>query len=579
MITALQPTETRKSAAGTEPAGREHSAPSFSDLVASIEAAKDLPDQKRRHWACSVRQVAKWLDRPCAVIPARWPAVRFSVGQLHHARLGVTSKTLSNHRSNLKAALRWFGKEEGPQRGARLTPEWTRFVATLERSARQRLSSLVRYCSARRVEPALVNDVTFADYWRYRAETTGLATHNTMKRFVVRAWNDCAAKMAEWSLERLAEPPLKAFEPAWEKFPAGLRKDIENYLERLAKPHRSLSGKRIAPCKTITLEVCRAKLVAMARMAVTKLGTPIESLTSLGALLHPDLAEKVIDRYWQNNGEEPKTATINFGKMLLRMARETGCLDQAAIERLDDMRAALEDHRRQGLTPKNDALVRQVLTEGVWKEVLSLPKALMRQAGLARDHAPTKAAVLAQHAVAIAIETFAPVRLRNLMGIELGQNLSKPGGIETPYWLVFPNYDVKNRVDLNFKFDQQLTDLIDEYIHDFRPTLLRGSNSNLLFPGKGRELKNGMQFSKQLTQRIQKAVGLRITVHQFRHAAAAFYLKHKPGDYETVRRLLGHKDIQTTVRFYCGLETIAATEQFGKIIRQKINFDEEGEPQ
>ena len=70
-----------------------------------------------------------------------------------------------------------------------------------------------------------------------------------------------------------------------------------------------------------------------------------------------------------------------------------------------------------------------------------------------------------------------------------------------------------------------------------------------------------------------EAVGLRITVHQFRHAAAAIYLKHRPGDYETVRRLLGHRDIQTTIRFYCGLQTTQATEQFGKLIRQHIKFD------
>jgi integrase len=66
-----------------------------------------------------------------------------------------------------------------------------------------------------------------------------------------------------------------------------------------------------------------------------------------------------------------------------------------------------------------------------------------------------------------------------------------------------------------------------------------------------------------------------MTVHQFRHAAAAVYLKHYPGDYETVRRLLGHRDIQTTSKFYCGLETIAATEEFGRLIRKKIEFPDD----
>ena len=550
---------------------------SFLDVIAAIERDAELPDQTPQHWVCSLRQIAKGLDRPAEVIPARWMAVRLSIVQLHHARIKVAAKTLSNHKSNVKAALRWFADEyDIPQHGARLRPDWARYYEAVDKRIWKRISNFARFCAARGIGPSEVDDETFAIYWRYRAETTGLATHNTMKRFIVRAWNACAATTIGLQLERLTEPPLKIPEPAWEKFPPTLRREIDGYLDGLAKVHHTLSGKRIQPCRPSTIQYRRAELAAFGRKAV-KLGVPIEDLTSLGALLHPDVVELVIDAYWKKNGGAPSTSTIDLGWKLLRMAQTTGCLDQPALERLDDMRAALEEHRREGMTPKNLALVRQVLTEGIWTEVVSLPKALMQQARSAKDHAPIKAAVMAQHAVAIAIETFAPVRLRNLISIELDKNLIKPGGLETPYWLVFPDYDVKNRVSLNFKFDQSRTDLIGEYIHEFRPTLLRGSNSNWLFPGQDGELKSRLMFSKQITERIRKATGLRITVHQFRHAAAAIYLKHHPGDYETVRRFLGHKDIQTTIRFYCGLETMEATEQFGKLIREHIEFDDESE--
>ena len=73
--------------------------PSFSDLVAAIDGAADLSQQRRQHWLCSVRQLAKWLDRPIEVVPARWQAIRHSVGHLHHARIGVTPKTLANHKA------------------------------------------------------------------------------------------------------------------------------------------------------------------------------------------------------------------------------------------------------------------------------------------------------------------------------------------------------------------------------------------------------------------------------------------------------------------------------------------------
>lgn len=215
------------------------------------------------------------------------------MAQLHHARVGVTAKTLSNHKSNVRAALRWLGKEKGvPQHGAPLSPDWSRFVANLDKPIRERLYNLVRYFSARRIGPSSVNDTLFGEYWRYRTETTSLSTHNSMKRFVVRAWNACATAMNGVPLQRLTEPPIKTAEPAWGKFPAGLRGDIDGYLAGFAKPHRTLSGKRIQPCSASTIRYRRAELVAFSRMAV-KLGIPIESLTSLGALLHPDVVELV----------------------------------------------------------------------------------------------------------------------------------------------------------------------------------------------------------------------------------------------------------------------------------------------
>jgi site-specific recombinase XerD len=137
---------------------------------------------------------------------------------------------------------------------------------------------------------------------------------------------------------------------------------------------------------------------------------------------------------------------------------------------------------------------------------------------------------------------------------------------------VFADYDVKNRVKLEFPFDDELTALIDEYVHTFRSTLLRGSNKLWLFPGESGDHKDAKTFSGQITERVEEATGLLITVHQFRHAAAAIWLKHHPGDYETVRRILGHRNIQTTINFYCGLETMQANEMYGELMRKRMKF-------
>jgi integrase len=101
---------------------------------------------------------------------------------------------------------------------------------------------------------------------------------------------------------------------------------------------------------------------------------------------------------------------------------------------------------------------------------------------------------------------------------------------------------------------------------------MRGSNADWLFPGEAGGQKEKISFSTQIVDRVQKSTGLRITVHQFRHAAGALLLKHRPGEYELVRRILGHKSIQTTINFYCSLETTQASEIFTDIVRQRLDF-------
>jgi integrase len=551
--------------------------PSFAGAAKAIESATELPLRTRSQWLCSLRQIAKALGKPMDIIPARWTSARFAVCRLHHARVGANAKTLANHKSNVRAALAWFGNEEGvPSRGMPLTSDWRDLREQLsDRRARSMLSSLMRYCSAHNIAPAAVDEAVLDDYMRYRAETTALASDAAARRAIARAWNGCVDKVAGWPKHPLLEPAVKVMDgPIWGDFPEGLRSDVDAYLTRLTCTRRSIRGKRIPPCKPSTIRRCRAELVAAARMAARE-GVSTASLTSLAALVHPDVAERVIDAYWRADGPEPRTYTIDLGWKLLSIARQISRLDDTALERLDELRACLEEYRGDGLTEKNKAVIRQVLSGEVWSEVVNLPAALMAEARLLREQAPTKAAVIAQLAVAIAILVFAPVRIGNLVRIRLDQNLIKPGGLNGPYMLVFPKYDVKNRVDLEFLFDDKLTALIDEYVHAFRSTLLRGSNDLWLFPGEAGGHKDARTFSGQITERVEKATGLRITAHQFRHAAAAMWLKQKPGDYETVRRTLGHRNIQTTIKFYCGLETLQANKAFGDMVRGLMKLEPE----
>jgi len=548
--------------------------PTFVDAIVAITAATDLAEETRRHWRSSLAGIAKAFDQPQELIPARYSAIRARMAALHHVPLDWVAKTLANNRSNAKAALIWFAKEKDVlPNGVALSPAWDGLrIQLTDRSTRYRLMPLMRFCSGVDIEPDAVDEAVIDRYMDHRARTTSRASDPASRRILARLWNAGIGNIAGWPRQRLVEPPVKAAEgPGWEDFPKGLRTDIEGHLAGLNRIRRNKAGQRIRPCKPSTITTRRRELVAAVRMAV-KVGIPLASLTSLSALIHPDVAEKVLDGYWCKDGEIPTTYTINLSCRFVALAHAIGGIDEDDLRRLEDTRFALEQHREDGMTPKNLALIRCVLTDEVWSRVTNLPDQLMRLARLERQHAPVRAAVLAQIAVAVAILTVAPVRLGNLASIRLGENLIKPGGPQSNYFLTFNKYDVKNRVPLQFKLDEMVTAIINEYVHDFRPALMRGGNADWLFPGESGEHKEKISFSTQIVDRIEKSTGLRITVHQFRHAAGALILKHRPGEYELVRRILGHKSAETTKRFYLALETTQASEIFTDIVRNRLEF-------
>ena len=163
------------------------------------------------------------------------------------------------------------------------------------------------------------------------------------------------------------------------------------------------------------------------------------------------------------------------------------------------------------------------------------------------------------------------MRLENLTSIRLGINLTKPDGPNSNYWLHFMPEDVKNNVTPAVRLQGLSHRLIDEYVQEFWPTLLRGRKEDYLFPGLREGAKGKVSFSGQISKYIYKATGLKMTVHQFRHAAGAIILKNRPGEFELVRQILGHRSISTTMRCYVGLETIQASEIFTNMVVAEIN--------
>ncbi len=131
--------------------------------------------------------------------------------------------------------------------------------------------------------------------------------------------------------------------------------------------------------------------------------------------------------------------------------------------------------------------------------------------------------------------------------------------------LVIQSGEVKNKNPLEFEVPQNVVRLLELYLQKFRPLLVT-DGSSYLFPARTGGAKAPAQLAAQIKRAIKIGTGLIVNVHLFRHVCAYLYLKAHPGEYETVRLLLGHTTLAVTVRAYCGLERSDAVRRYDSLI-------------
>ena len=232
--------------------------PTLADVHTAIEQDTSLPKPRRDSLCCSIRRVAKFLERDLAHLPARLGALRYGIARLHHAQLGVSRKTLRNHLANLKAAVRRFaGLERLSGRGIPFTPPW---MALYDRipvpRLRLGLSGFLRYCSACGIDPSSVSDATVAAFIGYASEVQFTVKPNNIHKQVARCWNLAKERVPGWPQTILTVPDFrpKAQTLPWGAFLPSFVKDVECYLARLRGENLLDEDAPDRACKPSTIE-------------------------------------------------------------------------------------------------------------------------------------------------------------------------------------------------------------------------------------------------------------------------------------------------------------------------------------
>ena len=448
---------------------------------------------------------------------------------------------------------------------APLTPAWAALCNPIQNkhdlSSMRHLSS---FCSGIDIEPHQVNESVLA---RYEAaiRTKGSKRPTQFIRGSRKIWNRLSASLPSWpqtKLEVVDRRPNPSVAPGG--LPESFILDMESFL------NRSSNGGRFKPLRkgqraNATKIDARRKIFQLVTMLAAK-GWDLSKLNGLQDLVLDRIAlDIIIDTMWNEGAGENCAHHYNRVRLLKAIAKDWANCDEETLNLLKEAEGAFRE-TTDGLTERNKAKIRQFADENNIRRLVMLPANVMEDL---RPEKPTLGeAIVVQSALAVSILLAAPVRAKNLASIDVTKHIHRVS--EANCYLVFPDHEVKNKVDLEYPLPLATIDLLDLYMKVYRPLLLAEETNALFISRTGRQ-KTAAELGAQIPRFIKDYLGIDLNLHLFRHLAAALFLKKYPGEFETVSKLLNHKSSRTTMKFYIELNNAEAFKRFDAIVTSYIS--------
>jgi integrase len=304
----------------------------------------------------------------------------------------------------------------------------------------------------------------------------------------------------------------------------------------------------------------------MAAAAALHQGVPREELTSLAALLTFERVQLILRFFLNRNAGKPSPQMGYLASLFKTIAKYWLKLSEEELRPYEKLSSRLnQNNRGRGLTRKNRERLRPFDDPKMVQTFLQLPFRLRDEVEKDQKSPIKRRAIKAQLAAAIAILQIMPIRRRNISDIDLHQHLIARG---KRLYLVIDGDETKNHEPIDFEFPHETQEIVAWYVRDYRPYLVT-NGSTALFPGQGGKAKSEVTLAQQVKKLIKDYTGLDFNLHLFRHAGAKFYLDVKPGHYETMRRVLGHRSISTTTSTYSGAESKTAGLHFASVVAER----------
>jgi len=546
-----------------------------------VETWTDLGETRRCDLRSAISGTVKMCDLPAESVIMEPAFLSPRIVAKPPAGYGLSDQRHSAVLSGLRFVLRRLGVH-APFRVA-FAPEWQALREKLGHFEQTALAAWFRFATVEGIAPSDVEPSTIDRFECWARERTLCDDPKKLARRSADAWNRAVTTVPRWPRIRLERAPTRdQYALPLDAYPASFAADVEAWTRRaeqadedeifpddIAERSPGATGRAPRAARPRTIQT-RIFQIQQAAGALVRSGIPPAEIRALEDLVTPKERPKAILAFMRERGRERRSTNAGgVGEVLRQVAKFWIRLPDEDVRRIAFWAAKVAPERSRSMTLSNRERLHALIEPRTLAKLLHLPTRLEKMAR-GPDIPARRAAVAIQRAMLVETATICPFRISNLAGLRLDTHLRRADpGSRLYSHVVIDGADVKNGEPYLWPLPRETALMLDRWITRYRPTLAAPGNP-YLFVGEsadGPMSINGLRTTFMTA--IEEHVGVKVNPHLMRHFAAWLYLQEHPGDYETVRRALNHKDIKTTIAFYCGLETDAAVRRFDDVVLKK----------
>jgi integrase len=429
----------------------------------------------------------------------------------------------------------------------------------------------VLFCADRGLPPSAVSADTLTAYMDHLGANLAVRSPRRTARMVVNAWNTCIGAIPPWEVGLLTMPPPRtsSYAPEFAAYPAAFQAEVAALSNRLGGRadgglyDDSTDGTPLRrPLRPAAL-ASRLAALRLAAGALVQSGRPITTIIGLRCLVEREARRAICTWHWERAGRRATSNTASVASTLRVIARHAVRLDTAALREVIDDTAPLIPPQTDQITEKNLKRLKQFEDPARLGALLHLPERLVEEAERLRECGRgAQAAWMAGVALAVEIELAMPLRLGNLTGLRLGQHLHGLGERSRTVHVTLAPHEVKNSTTLTFRLGPDAVTLLRRYLAEFRP-LAPNADTDFVFPSRDHRdaARQASGFGKAIGEAVRRHIGVALNCHLFRCLAGVLILRDNPDAIGDLRLLLGHKGLETTLRFYALVSREGAAER------------------